>query len=140
MSALAVPVARSVVARVDLGDRMARRDVDLAEHSPVLAVLCSTGDEPADWLAAGQAVQRLLLVAARAAVQASFLDQACQMPVQRLRLRELLPVGQVPHLVLRVGHPATSVRPSSRRPVADVLLAPGSRPTSPRRAGPVPSG
>lgn len=122
MSALAVPAARLVVSRVDLGRRMARRDVDLAEHSPVLAILSSTGDGPVHWLAAGQAVQRMLLVAARAGVQASFLNQACQVPVQRLRLRELLPEGQVPQLVLRLGHPATSPRPASRRAVADVIL------------------
>jgi nitroreductase len=117
---LAAPATRFVVGHFDLGARTAAKDATLAEHSPVLAVLGTEGDEPADWLRAGQALQRVLLTAAGAGVQASFLNQPVQ--VDALRPRLAAAAGDVhPQVVLRLGFPDGTGKAAPRRPLAAVL-------------------
>ncbi len=53
----------------------AGRDVDDFAARPQLAVLLTRGDGPADWLRAGQALQRVLLTAARRGVSSSLMTQ-----------------------------------------------------------------
>jgi hypothetical protein len=67
---LAAPATRVVVSHFDLGRRLAGRDANLAARSPVLAVLATDGNAVPDWLAAGQALERVLLTAAAAGLQA----------------------------------------------------------------------
>lgn len=118
---LAAPLARLAVSRLNLGGRMAAKDRLLAETAPVVAVLSSGADSRADWLATGQALQAVLLTAATRGVQAGFLNQPCQVPELRLRLRELLGHDGVPQLVLRLGYPTASDAGAPRRPVAAVI-------------------
>jgi nitroreductase len=104
-------------------DRSAEESVhdrDLALASPTLAVLCTEGDTPSDWLRAGEALDRVLLRAEHEDVAVSYLNQPVQVPELRPRLREI--AGQVgyPQAVLRMGYgPDGPVTP--RREVADVL-------------------
>jgi Hemerythrin HHE cation binding domain len=103
----------------DWGHGRAARDEQLALGSPVLAVLSTDGDEPRDWLAAGQALGRVLLWATVDDVFASFLNQ----PVEVEELRgevAALSGGGTPQLVLRMGF-GRLVPPTRRRPVADIL-------------------
>jgi nitroreductase len=79
-----------------------------ALRAPVLAVISTGGDTPHDWLAAGQALQRMLLTATVLGVSASFLNQPCQVPALREQLRGMLALFGVPQLVLRLGYGATS--------------------------------
>jgi hypothetical protein len=85
-----------------------------ALRAPVLAVISTGGDTPQDWLAAGQALQRMLLTATVKGVSASFLNQPCQVPALREQLRRLLGLFGVPQLVLRMGYGARS-RETPRR-------------------------
>ena len=55
-------------------DPPAVKDRQLADESPVLAMLSTAGDGPCDWLNAGQALQRLLLGVPHG-LQASYLNQ-----------------------------------------------------------------
>jgi hypothetical protein len=119
--ALIAPIVRMVVSRLDLGARTARRDHDLAMAAPVLAVLGTEGDRVVDWLAAGEALQHALLVAADQGVQAGYLNQPCQVSGLRPRLRELCRTAGHPHAVLRLGHPAAPPSPAPRRPVDAVI-------------------
>lgn len=64
-----------MVRTFDMGSGQAAKDRQLAEGSPVLAVLGTEGDTPADWLAAGQALARVLLRAQAEGVSASFVNQ-----------------------------------------------------------------
>lgn len=109
-----------VLRTFDLGRGQAAHDRELALGSPLLAVLGTAGDEPSDWLAAGQALARLLLVARDAGVQASFLNQAIEVEPLRAEVHRLLRWPGAPQLVLRFGF-GREVRPTPRRPVADVL-------------------
>ncbi|HEY1190104.1 MAG TPA: hypothetical protein VGE74_20815, partial [Gemmata sp.] len=58
LSALGSVAGPLVVRTFDLGDGRAGRDRELADRSPLLAVLTTPHDRPADWLAAGQALAR----------------------------------------------------------------------------------
>jgi hypothetical protein len=51
------------------------KDKELAETAPALLVLGTEGDAPSDWLAAGQAMERVLPEAADCGVSASYLNQ-----------------------------------------------------------------
>lgn len=108
------------------------RDFALAapEHSsgdappverPEVAVLTTVGDQPADWLRAGQALELLLLHAAVAGVQAQPLGQVTDTEAPRRRLRAALGLVGVPQLVLRLGY-AAGTAGTARRALDDVLV------------------
>jgi hypothetical protein len=67
-------------------------------------------DEPADWLAAGQALARVLLRARTADVWASFLNQPIELPATRLQLPHIIGRPGFPQLIVRLGYGA-DVRP-----------------------------
>lgn len=113
-----------VVRTFDLGSGRAAQDRELAEHSPAMAVLATVHDEAPSWLAAGQALARVLLRAQCDGVSASYLNQPMQRPALRERVAALLDVDH-PQLVLRLGY-GPPVPPTPRRPLDDVLLDPGS--------------
>ncbi len=87
---------------------------------PVLAVLSTLNDDWFDWLAAGLALENMLLHARLAGLWASFFSQPTEVPAQRQALRELLGETGFPQIVLRMGY-ATRVPPTPRRGVDDVL-------------------
>jgi nitroreductase len=119
---LAAPAARLAVRALDLGDRAAARDRALAEHSPVLAVLGTDGDTPLDWLRAGMALQRLLLVAVGHGLQASYLNQPVEVAALCTRLQRMLGRPGYPQVFLRLGIPTAAADAAPRRPIDDVLL------------------
>ena len=82
------------------------------EH-PTVVVLMTRGDSPDDWLAAGQALARVLLRAAVDFVAAQPLTQVLEVPVLRARMRHVLGGVAHPQMLLRLGYGHAS--PSSRR-------------------------
>ena len=118
---VAVPLARFAVRRIDLGGRVGAHDGELARTAPLLAVLGTTGDEEADWLAAGQALERVLLAAAMAGLQASYLNQPVQVAELRTRLAALCRPGGAPQTVLRLGYPTSDAPEAPRRPLPEVF-------------------
>ena len=122
LPALAIPVAQMVVRTFDMGHGVAAKDRQLADESPVLAVLTTVGDSPHDWLAVGQALQRLLLLGVQLGLQASYLNQPVQVATLRPKLQQLTGRPGYAQLLLRIGTP-TQVKPAApRRPLADVLV------------------
>jgi nitroreductase len=92
------------------------------EPDPTIAVLFTDHDSPEQWLRAGAALQRMLLVATLRGLAATPLSQLVEVP----RLRRLLAdpaTGQVAQTVLRFGYPTTAARPTPRRPLDEVLLS-----------------
>jgi hypothetical protein len=100
------------------GESRGQNDYQVVEGSPHLAILTTPADTKADWLAAGQALQRVLLRATADGVSASFLNQPVQAPSLRMRLRNI--VGEQPQILLRFGY-GPPVKPTPRRAVSDVL-------------------
>ncbi len=119
--AFAGPAARMVVRTFDMGGGVAAHDRHLAEGSPFIAILGSDGDDEADRLRAGQALERVLLTVTAEGLQASYLNQPVQVPALRKQLRELVG-GGFPQAILRVGRMDGDL-PSAppRRPVEAVL-------------------
>ncbi|WP_020123408.1 hypothetical protein [Streptomyces canus] len=86
----------------------------------IVAVLCTPYDHCADWLLAGQALQRVLLCTAGHAVMAGFHTQSLERPDLREEMRRWVTAGRHPQMALRLGRPP-HVRPTLRRPLRQVL-------------------
>lgn len=121
LPALAVPVAQLVVRSFDMGHGVAAKDRHLADGSPLLAVLSTAGDEARDWLAAGQALQRLLLVGVQRGLQASYLNQPVQVSALRPAVQQLTGRPGFAQLLLRMGVPADTLPAAPRRPMTDII-------------------
>lgn len=103
----------------DMGNGRAAQDRELAEHSPVLAVLGTPGDSPRDWLVAGQALARVLLHATVEGVSASYLNQPVQVPSLRARLGAITGQNGAHQVVMRMGY-GYQVRGTPRRDIGEV--------------------
>jgi hypothetical protein len=100
------------------------------EPLPQVATLSTRGDAPADWLRAGQALERVWLLATLHGVRISVLHQAVEWPQTRRQLRD--PDGGIGfvQLVLRMGYgPPGAATP--RRPVEEVLARDEAEPGRP---------
>jgi hypothetical protein len=129
-------------------ERLPRRDFGLPGDLPVggalpsaTAVLMTAGDEPADWLRAGQALNRMLLRAAGRWVFASLHSQPLESPGLRAAIRDYLGLSGLPQMLLQLGR-ANTAAATPRRPVAEIidhgaldLRAAGLRPAAVNRRG-----
>jgi hypothetical protein len=125
-SGLQSVVGPLIIRTFDVGMSQAAKDEDLIRGSPLLAVLSTPGDDAASWVAAGQAMESVLLVATSAGLQASFLNQPLEVPAIRAQLTADLGLAGHPQLLMRFGYGPAGL-PTPRRPVEDVLLR--TRPT-----------
>lgn len=117
-------LAGQLVARTfDLGAGVAAHDRQILEGTPLLLVVGSLADQEADWLRAGQALERVLLTACSLGLQASYLNQPLHIAALRTRIRELAPTALVPQVLLRLGRPVEQLSPASRRPAGEVFVA-----------------
>jgi len=90
----------------------------------VALLLTTAADRPADWVHAGQALQRILLTASVCGAAVALHSQPLELPWLREFLRTQLGDGAYPHLVLRIGLVA-QVAVSVRRDPGDVLFQTG---------------
>jgi hypothetical protein len=109
-------------------ERLAGRDFGLPgteiagdSHPPAAtAVLLTAGDAAADWLHAGQALDRVLLRAAARWVFASLQSQPLESTRHRRAVRSLLGDRGYPQMVLQLGRANTAVA-TPRRPHTEML-------------------
>ncbi len=90
------------------------------EPEPTIAVLYTAGDNPIDWLRAGQALQRVLLTATAVGLSSTLLTQ----PLELAPLRRLFAGPHEPHAaqaILRLGYGYRGPR-TPRRPLANALV------------------
>lgn len=91
------------------------------ENDPHLALLSTDGDRPRDWLIAGQAMERVLLLATLEGLATSFSTQVLEWPDLRWPLRDPASgTGRV-QMMLRLGYGPKGPK-APRRPVKDVLV------------------
>jgi len=110
------------------GDTFAKLEEELVTGAPVVLVIGTRSDDPTDWLASGQALEAVLLLATSYGLSAAFLNQVLELPDQRGRVAELLPTVGYPQMVLRLGYPEQEIRhPAPRRPIEDMLEITSSR-------------
>jgi hypothetical protein len=114
----------------DLGKDVAvPHDYAHFERSPTVAVLSTLHDDRADWVRAGQALQRVLLEATAAGLAASFLNQPLENDALRRQVRS--PMSGVGHsdMIMRIGY-GDPVPATPRRALSAVLR--GARSTDRR--------
>lgn len=104
------------------------RTTERFEDHPAIAVLATDGDGPADWVRAGQALQRVLLVATSLHLATTPISQPVEIPA----IRELLTdtdAGRWAQMIVRLGYgrPAAA---TPRRPLAEILDDGGSHPAA----------
>lgn len=92
-----------------------------SSRNQCLLLLGTQGDGPAQWLRAGEALERILLEVTRQGFAASPLTQIVEVATTREALRTELGLTMHPHILLRVGR--APLTPSSpRRRLVDVLV------------------
>jgi nitroreductase len=94
----------------------------------VVALLTTVRDRPADWVNAGQALQRILLTASISGVAAALHTQPLELGWLREFIRARFSDGACPQLVLRLGA-VVQAAAGVRRPPGDVLSASSSENT-----------
>lgn len=115
-----------IIRTFDIGKGQAAKDSELSERSPLLTVLGTAGDTPREWLAAGQAMERILLRACSRGLSSSFLNQPVEVEAIRPRLAAAMGRSQThPQLVIRFGF-GPEVRHSAREKVEDMLVDPSA--------------
>ena len=85
------------------------------------ALVCSSGDSRADWLRAGEALERVLLLVTWHGFTASALTQVTEVPSVRAQLRRQLGLVTYPQVLLRIGS-AEPTPGSRRRRLVDMLV------------------
>ncbi len=113
-------VAPLLIRTFDLGGGKAARDEELVRETAGILVLSTGFDQPLDWLRTGEALGALLLTAEALGVNASYLNQPCEIEEFRFRLAELSSAQGNPQLVIRLGY-GLPVSPTARRPVDQVV-------------------
>jgi len=93
----------------------------------VVCLLATADDRPADWVNAGQALQRVLLTCASCGVAAALHSQPLELPWLREYICAHWSEGTYPQLLLRLGT-VPQAAASVRRPPASVLLPGESEP------------
>lgn len=106
----------------DMGKGIAAADQKkIVSGSPLLAVFSTRSDSPADWIATGRALSRVLLKLTAAGATAAFLNQPIEVDTLRPKLKALTGTTFIPQLLMRFGY-GPGVRPTTRRLVDDVLI------------------
>lgn len=90
------------------------------EALPQIGVISTHGDRPADWLRAGQALERIWLLATVRGVRSSVLHQAVEWEDTRWRLRDPEEGPGYVQMLVRLGYGPPGA-PSPRRPVEEIL-------------------
>jgi len=111
-----------VVRHISIGPLTARRDRALIESASAVIVV-TAADDPVSLAAAGEIMERLLLIVTREGLQASFFTGPAERDDLRQSLWSLVGTERPPQIVLRVGHcNSAAPRPTPRRPLEDVLV------------------
>ncbi|WP_435886523.1 Acg family FMN-binding oxidoreductase [Streptomyces hirsutus] len=100
--------------------QVAGRDAADFEQTPQLALISTDHDRPENWLRAGQAMQRVLLLATREGLSSSFATQPLEWTDLRWPLRDPMTGTGYTQVLLRLGYGPNGPG-TPRRPVAEVL-------------------
>jgi hypothetical protein len=113
-------VAPLLIRTFDLGPGKSRIDEALIQSSAAIMVLSTGFDKPIDWVRTGEALAAALLTAESQGVNASYLNQVCEVDDTRFRLAKIGSVQGYPQLLLRLGY-GIPVAPTPRRPLDAVI-------------------
>jgi nitroreductase len=121
------PLARLeglAVARLDLGEPVARQDRNIVESAALLGLISASNDTHLEHLRTGQLFERLWLTATAVGVNIHPMSQTMRSPALRAAVAELLHSrGWIPQHLFRVGYSSRAGEPrhTPRRPLDDVV-------------------
>jgi hypothetical protein len=116
------PGWEGALTQCDFGQGRGEGQVEAGGRPPsATAILVTAGDTPADWLRAGQALNRVLVHAASTWVFATLNSQPMESPPLRALVRSRLGLPGAPQMLLEFGRARTAAAPA-RRPVEDLIL------------------
>jgi hypothetical protein len=110
-----------IVRTFDVGRGRAAHDEELAQGSPLLALVGTPSDTPYHWLEAGEALSHVVLRAQVDGVSASYLNQPIEVVELRPRLQVVAGRPGYPQALLRLGY-GSEIPGTPRRPVSEVLV------------------
>jgi len=114
-------VGQLAVTYLDLGRREGAKNSKLIESAAAIAVLTTASPDVESRVRAGQAFERMALVAASEGVAVHPASQTLERPEFRRELVETLDLGEaVPQHLFRLGFAEQTPEHTPRRPVADV--------------------
>jgi hypothetical protein len=99
----------------------AAHDKNLCVDAPGLITIAGEDTVP-HWLAAGEFLERMLLLLTAEGIQHSYFNMPVQVPALRLELRKILGLQAWPQLLLRIGYALAEPVPTPRRPINEFLL------------------
>lgn len=113
------------VPAVSLARRLANQDSHALLSAPLIGIIGTLADTPADQLRSGRLLERLWLVATSLGLALQPLNQAIQVPALREALALRFPeAGCHPQQLVRIGYAASRpAQPTPRRALEDVLLS-----------------
>ncbi|MFE7408017.1 Acg family FMN-binding oxidoreductase [Isoptericola sp. NPDC057559] len=97
------------------------------ESGATAVIVTTRADGPRDWVVAGQALERMLLVATTRGVQASFATRVLEDPATRAELERACCPESRAQMLLRLGY-GTGAPATPRRDLDDVVLGPAPGP------------
>jgi len=117
-------IGRLAVSSLNLGKARARKDSELVESAPVLALVSARTDERRHQVKSGQALERLWLLATELGLSVHPMSQALELPDLRREMGRLVSVGDgFPMQLFRLGYAkALETGHTPRRPVEEVLI------------------
>jgi hypothetical protein len=118
MSSPGLPLLRTLI---EENEEAEAEEHDRALGAPLLVVLSTCTASWFDWLAAGQALEKILLRTCSEGVSASFFNQPTEVATVCNELWDCIGRGEVPQMVLRMGY-KPYVPPIPRRMVGEVPL------------------
>jgi hypothetical protein len=80
----------------------------MVRHAPVLMLLGTYGDDAAHWVAAGEALEAVLLCAASHDTFAAFANQPLRVPTLRPWVTAVAGHRGSPHVLFGLGHPSAA--------------------------------
>jgi hypothetical protein len=117
---IATPLVASAIRTFNLGGGMAATHRSLVDGSPLLFCIGTGADNPSAWLAAGQALERVLLTGVLHGLTASYLNQPIEADKLRDTLRRQIGMDAQPQLLIRMGR-GPQVEHSPRRDMGEVV-------------------
>lgn len=117
---LSMPQAASAGRMFAVGEDATKRHLDQLATAPVMVAVITKKDDRESWIAAGQMMQRVLLLATVAGASASFLNPPIEVPALRSELAKIAGISEMPQVLLRIGY-APEISPTPRRSVGQVI-------------------
>lgn len=118
-------LGRLVIPHVSMARRLARQDSQALLSAPLLGLIGTVADTPAEQVRSGRLLERLWLTATALGLSLQPVSQALQVPSLRAELAARFPeAGEHPQQLVRIGYAAS--RPSHatpRRALEDVLTS-----------------